>query len=143
MDFLWLYAPFTFAFAMGFGMEDPAAAAAINERLLPYRSLHAAAGCCSYFSPIEVALAITARAMGDLEASLAHHEAAAAIIETCGAARARALNDYQQARTLLVRDASGDRERAAEILEETLAYCRSRGYGFFVAKCEELLATIR
>jgi hypothetical protein len=106
MDFLWLYAPFTFAFAMGFGMEDSAAAAAINERLLPYRSLHGAAGCCSYFSPIEVALAITARAMGDLDT-----------------------------------DAPGDRQQAAALLQETLEYSRTKGYTFFVEKCEELLAS--
>jgi class 3 adenylate cyclase len=40
------------------------------------------------------------------------HEAAAATIETCGAARARALNGYQWAVTLLARDAPGDRRRA-------------------------------
>ena len=48
-----------------------------------------------------MALAIAARVMGDIESALAHHEAAAATIEACGAARARALNGYQWAGTLL------------------------------------------
>jgi hypothetical protein len=54
-----------------------------------------------------------------------------------------ALNGYQWAVTLLARDAPGDRQRAAELAEETLAYCGGKGYTTFVTETEELLATIR
>jgi DNA-binding SARP family transcriptional activator/DNA polymerase III delta prime subunit len=141
VDVLWPVTHFFFAAALGFGVENAEAAAALHEFLLPYRSLHAAYGV-GYAGPIEVALAIAARVMGDPEGALAHHEAAAATIEACGAARARALNGYQWAVTLLARDAPDDRQRAAELAEETLAYCRTKGYTTFVTKTEELLATI-
>jgi tetratricopeptide (TPR) repeat protein len=142
VDFLWLSAHYFFAVAHGFGVENPQVATATYEALLPYRSLHAAYGS-GYWGPIEVALAITGRVMGDAEGALAHHEAAAATIEDCGAARARALNGYQWPRTLLARDAPGDRQRAVEMAEETLAYCRTKGYATFVTKTDELLATLR
>jgi class 3 adenylate cyclase len=142
VDFLWLEAHFLFAAAQALGVEDPGAAAAIYDLLLPYRALHAAYAI-GYWGPVEAALAVAARVMGDHDLALTHHEAAAATIEACGAARARAFNGYQWARTLLARDAPGDRQRALEIAHETLAYCQSKGYTTFVTKTEELLATIR
>jgi DNA-binding SARP family transcriptional activator len=141
-DMFWLANHYLCAAAMGFGVEDPEAAAALYDLLLPYRSLHAAFSV-GYLGPNEVPLAVLARVLGDPGAALGHHEAAAATIEACGAARARALNGYQWARTLLARDAPGDRGRAVEMAEETLAYCRTKGYTTFVTKTEELLATIR
>jgi hypothetical protein len=141
VDMFWLTAHFWFAVAQGFGPANPEAAATIYDRLLPYRSMHAAYAV-SYVGPIEVALAVAARLKGDMEAALAHHDAAAATIEACGAARARALNGYQWARTLLARGAPGDRTRATEMAEESLAYCREKGYTTFVEKTEELLCSI-
>jgi hypothetical protein len=85
-------------------------------------------------------LAVLARVLGDVDGALAHHKAAAATIETNGAARARTLNGYQWARTLLARNAPGDRHRALATAEETLRYCREKGYTTFVTKTEELLA---
>lgn len=82
------------------------------------------------------------RAAGDADVALAHHQAAAAVIDACGAARARALNGYQWARTLLARDAPGNRQRALAMAEETLGYCRAKGYTTFVTKTEELLAKL-
>jgi hypothetical protein len=143
VDLLWLGAHFCFASAQGFGVENPEAAAVSYELLLPYRSLHAAGGVTAYLGPIEIAVAIAARVMGDPEGALAHHQAAAATIDACGAARARAFNGYQWARTLLARDVPDDRRRATELLEETLAYCRTKGYTTFVSKAEELLSGIR
>jgi class 3 adenylate cyclase len=140
--YFWLMTQSCFAAAQGFGVENPEAAAASYELLLPYRALHAAYGI-GYIGPVEMALAVAARVLGDTDGALAHHEAAAATIEACGAARARALNGYQWARTLLARDAPGDRQRATEMAEETLAYCRVKGYTTFVEKTEELLASIR
>ncbi len=139
---MWLSNHFLFAAAQGFGVENPKAAAAVYDRLLPYRSLHAAYAV-GYLGPVEVALAIAARVMGDNEGALAHHQAAAVTIEACGAARARALNGYQWAVTLLARDAPGDRQQAADMLQETLAFCRTKGYATFEGKTEELLTTIR
>jgi class 3 adenylate cyclase/tetratricopeptide (TPR) repeat protein len=141
VDYLWLAAHFLFAAAQGFGVHDRDSAAATYDALLPYRALHAAYGT-GYLGPVEVALAVLARALGDHDLALAHHEAAAATIEACGAARARALNGYQWARTLLARDAPGDRQRALNTAEETLTYCRTKGYTTFVTKTEELLATM-
>jgi DNA-binding SARP family transcriptional activator len=141
LDIFTLANHFLCAAAMGFGVEDSEAAAALYERLLPYRSLHASFSL-GYLGPNEVALAVLARVMGDPGAALGHHEAAAVTIEACGAARARALNGYQWARTLLAQDAPGNRQRAIEMAEETLTYCRTKGYTTFVTKTEELLATI-
>jgi len=137
----WLAAHFLLAAAQGFGTEDRQSAAALYDLLMPYRALHAAFGA-SYLGPIEVPLAVGARVKGDIEAALVHHEAAAVTIDACGAARARALNGYQWARTLLARGAPGDRQRAREIAEETLAYCTTKGYATFVTKTEELLAAM-
>jgi tetratricopeptide (TPR) repeat protein len=139
VDLVWLSAHFLFATAQGFELENPEAAATTYETLRPYRALHAAYGI-GYLGPVEVALGILARVTGDLEGALTHHEAAAATIDACGAARARALNGYQWARTLL---AYGDRLRAAEMAEETLDYCESKGYTTFVTKTEELLTMLR
>jgi class 3 adenylate cyclase/tetratricopeptide (TPR) repeat protein len=141
VDLFWLVAHAFFATAQGFGVENPEAAAAVYEILLPYRSLHAAYGI-GYLGPVEVVLGILARVRGDIASALVHHESAAQTIESCGAARARALNGYQWAMALLARDAPGDRKRAAEMLEETLTYCRTMGYVTFTAKAGELLATI-
>lgn len=138
LDFFWLTILLFFAFAMGFGVEDRGAAGAIYDRLLPYRLLHGAVGITLYEAPVEVALAITARVLDDPDAALAHHRAAAGVIDSSGAARPRALNGYQWARTLLARDAPGDRQRAADLLQETLKYSRTKGYTFLVEKCEEL-----
>jgi hypothetical protein len=142
IDFVWLCGHSFLTLGMGFGVEDRAAAALVYDNLLPYRSLHGAGGCTVYLFPVEVALAITARVMGDVDAALAHHEAAVATIEACGAARAWALNGYQWARALLARNAPGDRRQAAVLLQETLEYSHAKGYMFFVEKCEELLATV-
>jgi class 3 adenylate cyclase/tetratricopeptide (TPR) repeat protein len=142
IDMFWLTAHFTFAAAQGFGAEDARAASALYEVLAPYRSLHATYGL-GYFGPVEVALAIAARVMGDCERALVHHEAAAATIEASGAARARALNGDQWARTLLARNTAGDRQRALELAEGTLDYCRTKGYATLVTKTEELLADLR
>jgi class 3 adenylate cyclase len=141
-DLLWLAAHFCYAAAQGFGVENPEAAAATYELLLPYRAHHAAAGVVFYLGPIEMALGVLSRVMGDPQGALAHHEAAAETIEACGAARARAFNGYQWAVTLLARDAPGDRRRAAGMLEETLVYCRTKGYTTFTGWTEELLATV-
>ena len=138
MDCLWLQTHFYFAFAQGFGVGDAAAAAAIYEALVPYRTLHATYAI-GYLGPIEVALAIVARVMGDTEGALVHHQAAAATIEACGAARARALNGDQWARALL---AAGHRQAAADMAGQTLAYCREKRYTTFVNKVEEFLTTI-
>ena len=140
LDHFWLPAHFMFATVQGFGVEDRESSAALYDLLLPYRPLHATYGI-GYWGPVEVALAVAARVMGDIEAALAHHEAAAATIEACGAARPRALNGYQWARTFLARNAPGDSQAALDKAEETLAYCRSKGYTTFVTKTEELLAT--
>ncbi len=141
LDMFWLLTHAFFAAAQGFGVADPGTAGVIYERILPYRSLHASYGI-GYFGPLEAPLGVLARVRGDVEGALAHHEGAAAAIERCGAARARAFNGYQWAVTLLARDAPGDRRRAAGLLEETLAYCRGRGYTTFTAKAEDLLARI-
>jgi hypothetical protein len=143
VDLLWLATHALFAAAQGFGVENSHAAGVTYERLLPYRALHAAYGVVGYLGPIEMVLPVLARVMGDIDGALGHLEAAAASIEACGASRARALNGYQWARTLLARDTRGDRERAMGLAEETLAYCTTKGYTTFVARTEELLSAIR
>jgi tetratricopeptide (TPR) repeat protein len=142
VDLYWLGAHAAYAGAQEFGVENADAAAATYDALLPYRAFHIAAGISLYVGPIEMALAVLSRVMGDVEGALAHHEAASATIEACGAARARAMNGYGWAMTLLARDAPGNRRRAADMLEDTLAYSRTKGYTTFVDKTEELLATI-
>src|SRR5207237_8326373 len=111
VDLYWLTTMCFFATAQGFGPADHRAAARTYELLLPHRALHAAYGI-GYFGPVEMALAIVARVLGDVEGSLAHHEAAAAASDACGAARARALNGYHWAVTLLARNGPGDRQQA-------------------------------
>ena len=142
VDLFWVITQSFFAAAQGFGVEKPETAGRAYELLLPYRSMHAAYGI-GYLGPVEMVLGILARVLGDTDSALAHHEAAAATIEACGAARARAFNGYQWAVTLLARDAPGDRRRGIEMAQETLAYCRTKGYTTFVRKAEELLATTR
>jgi hypothetical protein len=141
VDMFWLITQAFFAAAQGFGVEHPETAGTTYEALLPYRALHAAYGI-GYLGPVEIVLGTLARVLGDPDAALAHHETAAAAIESCGAARARAFNDYQRARALLARDAPGDRRRAAELTGENLAYCRAKGYSTFVRQTEELLGTM-
>src|SRR5205823_7010357 len=69
VDTFWLLTHSWFAAALGFEVVEPIAAAAIYERLLPYRSLHAAYGI-GYFGPIECHLAILARVLGDVDGAL-------------------------------------------------------------------------
>jgi class 3 adenylate cyclase len=140
-DMFWVVTHFYYAVAQGFGVEDQRVATTVYEALLPHRDRHAAYGL-GYWGPVEIALAIAARVIGNSEAALAHHEAAAAIIDRCGAARARALNGYQWARTLLTRDAIHDRRHAAEIARVTLVYCETKAYATFVTKTKDLLADI-
>jgi class 3 adenylate cyclase len=142
-DLLWLTAHFFFSVAQGFEVQNREAAAAVYQALLPYHSLHAATGGLTYWGPIELALGVLARVLGDTDGALTHHQSAAETIDACGAARARALNNYQWAVALLARDAPGDRQQAANMAEDTLAYCRTKGYTTFVTKAEEFLTTIR
>ena len=141
VDHFWLTAQFLFVAAQGFGVEDPESAATLYDLLLPYRALHATYGI-GYWGSVEMALAVAARVVGNTEGALAHHEMAAATSAACGSARARGFNGYQWARTLLARNAAGDRRRAVALAEETLAYCVQKGYATFVTKTQELLATI-
>jgi hypothetical protein len=136
-NYYWLITHFYFAAAQGFGVEDRHVAGDMYRLLLPYRHLHASYGL-GHWGPIEMALAVVARVTGDIEAALAHHEAAAGLIETSGAARARAFNGYQWAVTLLARDAPGDRRRAAELRRQTLEWCRAKGYVTFERWLEDL-----
>jgi class 3 adenylate cyclase/tetratricopeptide (TPR) repeat protein len=138
-DMFWLLTQAFFAAAHGFGAGNPATAGVAYETLLPFRSLHAAYGI-GYLGPVEMVLGVLARVRGDLDGARAHHQAAAEIIDASGAARARAFNGYQWAVTLL---AGGDRQRPLEMLEETLAHCRTKGYASLTTKTEELLATVR
>lgn len=141
VDVFWVNTHFYFSIAQGFGVENHEVARTIYESLLPYRFLHVSFGI-GYWGPVEVGLAVAARVMGDAEVALVHHEAALATIEACRAARARALNGYQWAVTLLARDAPADRERAVEMLKDTLVYCRERGYLTFERKAQQLLSTL-
>jgi tetratricopeptide (TPR) repeat protein len=141
-DLLWVLAHFFLAAVQGYGVENREAAAAVYERLLPYRGLHAAGGVVLYLGPVEMGLAVLARVLGDIETALAHHEAAAAAIEPRRAARARAFNDQQWAVTLLARDRPGDRSRAAAMLKKNLSYCRTKGYGTFAGWAEKFLAPL-
>jgi class 3 adenylate cyclase len=141
-DMFWLLTHAFFAAAQGFGVENPATADAAYEILLPYRSLHAAYGI-GYLGPLDMTLGVLCRVRGDLETARAHHEAAARTIEACGAARARAFNGYQWAVALLARSDPADDKHAVQLLEETLTYCRRKGYLTLAAKTEELLATGR
>lgn len=141
VDIFWVDTHFYFAMAQGYGVEDRTVAGAIYRALFPYRSLHVAFGI-GYWGPVEVGLAVAARVMGDADVALVHHEAAMIAIEACGAARAKALNSYQWAVTLLARDGPHDRQRAIEMLEDTLAYCQSRGYLTFERKAQQLLSTL-
>jgi tetratricopeptide (TPR) repeat protein len=141
VDIFWVNTHFYFAMAQGYGVENTKVAGAIYEALFPYRSLHVAFGI-GYWGPVELGLAVAARVMGDVDVALAHHEAASATIDACGATRARALNGYQWAVTLLARDAPTDRQRATEILQDTLAYCQSRGYLTYERKARQLLSTL-
>ena len=141
VDIFWVNTHFYFALAQGFGVHDKRAAAAIYDALLPHRSTHVSFGI-GYWGPVEVGLAVAARAMGDPAAAIGHHEGAAATIDACGAARARALNGYQWAMTLLQRNAPGDLKAAVARLEDTLAYCEARGYRTFERKAHALLSEI-
>jgi hypothetical protein len=141
VDMFWVATHFQFAVAMGFGVEDRAAAVLLYDRLLPYRTLHAAYNI-GYWGPVEIALGVLARVLGDTDLALAHHEAAAAVIEGCGAARARALNGYQWALTLHARGTLGERQRGHQLLEETLTYARAQGYATFEEKAEQALAEL-
>jgi hypothetical protein len=142
MDHLWLSAHFLFSAALGFEVEDRTLAAELYRRLYPYRSLHASVGV-SYWGPVDVALAVGARVRGEMDIALAHHETAAATIAACGAARPRALNGYQWARTLVARGGPGDRERALKRAEETLLYCQEKGYATLATVTESFLSTLR
>ncbi len=141
VDIFWVNTYSYFALAQGYGVEDRKVAGAIYEALFPYRSLHVAFGI-GYWGPVEMALAIAARVMGNADVALDHHEAAMVAIEARGAARAKALNSYQWAVTLLARAGPTDRPRAIEILEHTLAYCQSRGYLTFERKAQQLLSSL-
>jgi class 3 adenylate cyclase len=142
LDMFWLLTHAFFAAAHGFGAENRETAGAAYETLLPYRSLHAAYGI-GYLGPVEMVLGLLARVRGDVEAAQAHHHAAARTIDACGAARARAFNGYQWAATLLARGDAGDHRRAVQLLEETLAYCHTKGYASLTTKTEELLAAVQ
>ena len=81
-----------------------------------------------YLGPMETALGACARAMGNLDEALGHHEAAAAMIVRCEATRAGALNDYFTALVLLDRDGPDDRRHAIRLLEKTCSHCQEHGY---------------
>jgi hypothetical protein len=138
-DMFWLVSHFYTATALRSGARDRALAQMIYERLLPYRTLHATYGI-GYLGPVETALGACARTLGDVHAADAHHDAAAAAIERCGAVRARALNGYLWALALLDHDTPEARGRALELLNETRKASEAHGYVTLQQQADHLLA---
>lgn len=79
------------------------------------------------------------RPAGDADVALAHHQAAAAVIDACVGGSGPGPQRLPVGENL-ARDAPGNRQRALAMAEETLGYCRAKGYTTFVTKTEELLA---
>lgn len=136
-DWFWICALLFFGIALAHA-DDREATVAVYDRLLTYRDLHGSY-IIGYVGPVEVALGALAGRLGRLDLAVDHHSRAAGTIDRIGAARARAMNGYYWAVALLARGSTGDRERAHQLLRETVAYCRDRGYAAYQRLAEHLL----
>jgi class 3 adenylate cyclase len=139
VDMFWLVSYFYAAIALRRGDQDSALARMIYDRTLPYRSLHATY-IIGYLGPMEIALGCCARALGDVAAACAHHQAAAAMIDQCGAVRARVLNGYCWALALLEEGAPEAHRQAVQLLHETRQASEAHGYLTLQQRTEQVLA---
>jgi hypothetical protein len=142
VNMLWLPAYFLASMALRLGRQDAAVARMIYERLLPYGGLHAGLQI-AYLGPIELALGACARAFGDREAAIAHHEAAAATIQQCGATRAWALNGYHWGLALLEQGAPEATKLAVELLHDSRRQCQEHGYATLLQNVQQALETAK
>jgi hypothetical protein len=142
VDVNWIASHFAAAVAMGFGVYDATAASTLYDRLLPYRDLHGTY-LIGYAAPVEVALGVLARVLGNADTAVAHHDAAAATIQAVGAPpRAQTLNGYLHAQALLARGHPGDIGRAILLLHDTSALARLKGYATFEQHAVQALAAV-
>jgi class 3 adenylate cyclase len=142
VDMFWLVSHFYTALVLSARNEDQALARLIYERLLPYRPLHATY-LVGYLGPVEIALGACARILGNIDTALAHHDAAAAMIEACGATRARALNSYLWALAFLDDSTPEARDRGVELLHEAQKQSETYGYATLQHAVERALAETR
>jgi DNA-binding CsgD family transcriptional regulator len=94
--------------------DDPATAAASYRGLLPYAELYQAS-TYGYRGAYARPLGVLAAATGDPEAAIGHLEAAERLERRVGAPAELALAQLAHARVRRIRDARGDRDRAAAL----------------------------
>ncbi len=113
---------FTLACAaeLAVGLGDAVAAARLYELILPARGSHVVLGNSAYHGSTDRFLGLLAGALGKHDLAIEHLESA---VEAHDAMRAwpwAARTRFDLARTLVVRDAVGDRERAVGLLNQAL-----------------------
>jgi tetratricopeptide (TPR) repeat protein len=119
-------------------LRDASAAAALDELIRPYSGQYCVSGPHAW-GPVDYSRGLLARTRGDIDAALAHFEAALQLATAMGARPDTARIQHESAVTLLQRDAPGDRDKAATLLREALATANELGMATLMTDVEARL----
>lgn len=117
-------------------------AAALVERLEPYRGHHAVAEGVAYMGPVELALGRTEAALQRLDEAVADLRAAVVDADRAGARGFAAEARYHLAKALVARGGRGDADDAASSAREADQAARSLGMSAYVERTGALTAML-
>jgi AAA ATPase domain len=123
-------------------LDDRRRARQLYELLSPFAGRNALTPQATFEGPVTRYLGILAATLGEWEAASAHFAAARAAAHRAGSPPVLRDVNMDEARMLERRTASGDAERAAQLLDEAHAIATGLGVGHTVARIEELRARL-
>ncbi len=125
-------------------LGDAEAAGEIYPALLPYASLHVPIGpAVAGYGSVSRYLGLLAWTRGELDAGVAHLEAALRADQAMGAAGFAAHESHELGRLLVERGRAGDAERARELVREAAQAARDLGMSRLAARVGPLHAELQ
>jgi tetratricopeptide (TPR) repeat protein len=122
-------------------LRDPNHAPDLYEQLLPHRGHLVTIGGPVCLGAADRFLGMLAATLGRLDDADAHYRTALELEDRMKARPLAARTRYWHARTLLARNAPGDRVHATELINAALATAEELGMAAVVAECRDLLAS--
>jgi tetratricopeptide (TPR) repeat protein len=122
-------------------LHDRNQAPDLYEQLLPHRGHLVTLGGPVCVGAADRFLGMLAATLGRLEDADAHYKTALELEDRMKARPLAARTRYWHARTLLARNAPGDRVHATELINAALATAEELGMAAVVAECRDLLAS--
>jgi tetratricopeptide (TPR) repeat protein len=142
LDDEWVFSACLLADVAGH-VGDSGRAASLYEALLPYAHRNAGSNPDGCIGSVSRPLGVLAAALGNFDAAETYFRDARDLNARTGARPWVGQTQIDHARMLVARDAAGDRERAAELLDAALVTAREIGAAALEGKASDLLGGLR